>query len=489
MATSFDHSNHHYHGHHIVLLPFLAHGHLRPFLALARQIKHSSKAVTVTIAATALNLQYLRHSTDSSDDILFAELPFSDHQNTENLPVSRILDLCHGSVSLQSPFRKLIQDITAEEGRAPLCIISDVFFGWAIDVAESLGTLNFTFTTCGAYGTMAYISLWLHLPHRETDSDEFALPGFPERCRLRRDQLHRFLRSADGDDPWSRFIRPQISFSLKSHGWLCNTVEEIEPLGLEILRNHVQRPVWSIGASSLKNNTYSGKEVGISSKKCVEWLDEQKPESVVYVSFGSQNTIGSSQMMELAKGLGKSGRPFVWVVRPPLGFDMKGEFRSEWLPDGFEERMSETKQGLIVRNWAPQLEILSHKSTAVFLSHCGWNSILESLSRGVPIVAWPLGAEQVYNSKMLREEMGVSLELAWGFESRVDEEEVKKVVDLAMDGKGKGGEMRKNASLFKELIKDANVRKEGKLKGSSVKALDDFLSYVLEKSKQVLKPN
>ena len=481
MATSDHHDHDH---HHIVLLPFLAHGHLKPFLALARQIKHLSKAITITIATTALNLQYLRRSTDSSDDILFAELPFSYHQNTENLPVSEIPNLCHASLALQSPFSQLIQDIIFKEGCPPLCIISDVFFGWAVDLAESLGTFNFTFTTGGAYGTMAYISLWLHLPHRQTDSEDFALPGFPDRCHLRRDQLNSYLRSADGDDPWSRFMQPQISLSLKSHGWLCNTVEEIETLGLEVMRNYIKRPVWSIVASSsLIKNIYNGKEVGISSKKCHEWLDEQQPESVVYVSFGSQNTIGSSQMKELAKGLEKSEKPFVWVVRPPLGFDMKGEFRKEWLPDGFEERMRETKQGLIVKNWAPQLEILSHKSTAVFLSHCGWNSIMESLSRGVPIVAWPLGAEQVYNSKMLREEMGVSLELTRGVESCVGDDEVKKVMDLVMDGNGKGGEMKKKATLVKELIRVANIRENGKPKGSSVKALNDFLAYVIAKRK------
>ncbi|KAM6566885.1 hypothetical protein CsatA_026013 [Cannabis sativa] len=474
----------HHQQHHIVLLPFLAHGHLSPFLALARQIKHTSKAFTITIATTALNLKYLHQSTDHGDDILFAELPFSHHdrQSTENLAISKIPDLCHESLSLQSPFRQLIRDIIAKDGLPPLCIISDVFFGWAMDVANSLGTLNFTFTTGGAYGTMAYISLWLHLPHRQTDSSDFALPGFPERCRFCRGKLNSYLRSADGDDPWSRFMQPQISLSLKSHGWLCNTVEEIEPLGIKLLRDYIHRPVWSIGGSSSlsKKNTYTGKEVNICSNKLEKWLDEQEPGSVIYVSFGSQNTIGSSQMIELAKGLERSRKPFVWVVRPPLGYNIKGEFRSEWLPKGFEQRMTEAKQGLVVRDWAPQLKILSHKSTGVLVSHCGWNSIMESLSHGVPIVGWPLGAEQVYNSKMLREEMGVSVELASGVESIVYEEEVIKVIDIAMDGNGKGGEMRKNASLIKEQIIDANnIREDGKVRGSSVKALEDFLTHVL----------
>ncbi|KAM1049994.1 hypothetical protein TB2_031322 [Malus domestica] len=103
-------------------------------------------------------------------------------------------------------------------------------------------------------------------------------------------------------------------------------------------------------------------------------------------------------MMELTVGLEEIGKPFVWVIRPPVGFDVKGDFKAEWLPDGFEERMSKRKQGLLVHNWAPQLEILSYKSTGFFVSHCGWNSVMESLSQGVPIVGWPLAAEQAYNS-------------------------------------------------------------------------------------------
>ncbi|KAL7180815.1 hypothetical protein ACSBR1_039803 [Camellia fascicularis] len=105
-----------------------------------------------------------------------------------------------------------------------------------------------------------------------------------------------------------------------------------------------------------------------------------------------QNTISASQMMELAKGLEDSGKSFIWVVRPPIGFDPKGEFKAEWLPDCFEERMVERKQGMLVRSWAPQLKILCHKSTEAFLSHCGWNSVL-SWSQGVPIIGWPLAAE------------------------------------------------------------------------------------------------
>nr|POE71011.1 udp-glycosyltransferase 92a1 [Quercus suber] len=401
---------------YIVMLPFLAQGHLIPFLALARQI-HQRTGFTITIANTPLNIKYLRstifshdlHSNPSSDSnfIHLAELPFCSTQhglppnteNTENLSLKDIATLCHASMTLEAPFHSLVRDITDKEGKPPLCIISDVFFGWAVNVAHSIGCASITFTTCGAYGTSAYISFWLNLPHRFSESDEFALPGFPDRCQFRTSQLHPFARAADG--------------------------------------------------------------------------------TVLYISFGSQNTISASQMMELALGLEASGKPFIWVLRPPLGFDIKGEFREEWLPEGFEKRMNESKQGLLVQNWAPQLEILSNESIGAFLSHCGWNSVLESLSQGVPIIGWPMAAEQIYNSKMLVEEMGVCVELTWGVQREIERMEVMRVIDLVMNkNEGQGKEMKEKADEIGKRIRAATKDQE---EGSSVKALDEFLRTILAK--------
>jgi hypothetical protein len=174
-----------------------------------------------------------------------------------------------------------------------------------------------------------------------------------------------------------------------------------------------------------------------------------------------------------------SGKPFIWVLRPPTGFDINGEFKDEWLPEGFEKRMTVSKQGLLVHNWAPQLEILSHESTGVFLSHCGWNSTLESLSQGVPIIGLPMGAEQMYNSKMLVEEMGVCEELARGAQSDVvGKEVIKRVIELVMDKKkGKGKEMQKKAAIIGEQIRAAAKDRVGEGEGSSLlEALDDFVS-------------
>ncbi|XP_048233551.1 UDP-glycosyltransferase 92A1-like [Ricinus communis] len=490
---------------HIVMLPFMAQGHLIPFLALARQI-HRRTGFRVTIANTPLNIQYLRSTMNSPEPngINLFELPFSapaeyglspNTENSENLPLDLIGKFVIASTSLKNPVHNLLSDIVAREGKSPLCIISDVFFGWANDVAKSFGTVSITFTTCGAYGTLAYMSLWLNLPHRQhAGSDEFHVPGFPHGYRFHISQLHKFIRDSDGTDAYSKFMQKQISLSLQSFGFLCNTVEEMEPLGLESFRKYIKLPVWTIGpllppdvlngSSLLSSGNISsqraGKQLGISTEKCLQFLDLHNPSSLLYISFGSQNSTSPTQMMELAIGLEESAKPFIWVIRPPVGSDSRGEFKAEWLPDGFEDRIRSNKQGLLVRNWAPQLEILSHKSTRAFLSHCGWNSVMESLSQGVPIIGWPLAAEQAYNSKMLVEEMGVSVELTRGLQTSIEWKEVKKVIELVMDMKGKGNDMRKKATEIGKLIRES-VKDKGEEKGSSVEALDDFARTLLSR--------
>lgn len=486
---------------HILLLPFMAQGHLKPFLELAHQIKLRSSGLTITILSTPLNIRLLREMSGDAADyagnasstlIRLVELPFrsSDHglpdqvESTQSLSLNNVIKLFHASSALEAPVREFVAgEIVGKEGCPPLCIISDVFLGWAVKVAISFGSLCFSFSTGGAYGTAAYISVWKDLPHQHcTDEEEFSLPGFPKTHRFSRSQLHRFLRAANGTDEWSRFFQPQIKMSMASSGWLCNAIEEMEPLGMSILRDYVKLPVWAVGSaipiSMLPVSTRSNNEES-SNQGIIGWLDLQPEDSVLYISFGSQNTITPLQMMELAAGLEESGRRFVWVIRPPFGFDVDREFRSEWLPDGFEERVvGSLKRGLLVHKWAPQRDILSHKSTGAFLSHCGWNSVMESLSLGVPMLGWPLAAEQAYNSKMLQEDTGVAVELTRGLEGKITKERVKEVVDMVLDRQGKGGEMKKKATEVSEKIRLATTEEDGR-KGSSLKAMDDFLQKLI----------
>nr|XP_017224742.1 PREDICTED: crocetin glucosyltransferase 3-like [Daucus carota subsp. sativus] len=484
---------------HIVMIPFLAQGHIIPFLELAKKLQETTN-FTITLVSTPLNIQKLKATQSSTCKIHLVSLPFnpSDHdlppnaETTEALPLYQIGALCHASTALETPFQQLISTLTFEQGKPPLCIISDVFMGWTNRVAKLLDIINVSLSTCGAYGTAAFHSVWQSLPQRyvKSDDEEFVLPGFPETCKITRAHLHKHVRNADGSDRGSKFFQPQLSLCLGSFGWLCNTVEEIEPLGVQVLKNYTKLPVWCIGpllpprmldSSSCSNEIFdkrAGIEPGLSPETCVQWLDSYPENSVLYISFGSQNTISPAQMMELAKGIEESGKPFIWTVRPPIGFDLNEKFRDEWLPHKFEERMSASKRGLLIHKWAPQLDILCHKSTGAFLSHCGWNSTMESLSQGVPLIGWPLAGEQVYNSKMIEEEMGVGVELARGLESCITKNDVKRVIEIVMENEG----IRRKAGEISEMIKQGARQNNGK-KGSSLQALDDFVSALLAYSR------
>ncbi|KAJ9177151.1 hypothetical protein P3X46_012397 [Hevea brasiliensis] len=153
-----------------------------------------------------------------------------------------------------------------------------------------------------------------------------------------------------------------------------------------------------------------------SNCELLDWLDQQPKESVVYVSFGSGGTLSAEQMMELAWGLELSQQRFIWVVRPPTTKTGDGAFftqgggeddMSGYFPDGFLSRIQ--KLGQVVPQWSPQVQIMSRPSVGAFLSHCGWNSILESITEGVPIIAWPLYAEQRLNATLLTEELGIAV--------------------------------------------------------------------------------
>ncbi|KAM7465006.1 hypothetical protein LguiB_012568 [Lonicera macranthoides] len=367
---------------HIIMLPFMAQGHLIPFLALAKQIQ---KAIpfTITILNTPQNINYLASTIAktplTNPKINLVSLPFDSKayglppnvENTESLPLHQIITLVHASTSLEPHFRAFMSEFIIKNARPPLCIISDVVIGWANRVAQSFNTTNISFSTSCAYGTAAY--------------GFFPLPGFPDTCRFHLSMLHKYIRAADGTDEWCKFFRPQVALSLKSFGWLCNSVETVECTGVQILRNYTKLPIWCVGpllpevmlkpnksiSSSRIMDERTGKEPGLSPQKCINWLDLHPKSSVLYISFGSQNTISPSQMLELAKGLEVSEKPFIWAIRPPVGFDPKGEFRSEWLPEGFEERVVKSNRGLLIPKWAPQLHILCHQSTGAFLSHCG----------------------------------------------------------------------------------------------------------------------
>ncbi|CAI0449974.1 unnamed protein product [Linum tenue] len=464
------------------MFPFMAQGHIIPFLALAHHIERTQNHSRITFVNTKLNIQKLRSSLPPDSTIHLLEIPFesSDHglppatENTDVLPYPLIVRLLDASTSLRPAFKTLVHDLIAG-GDRPLCIISDIFFGWTATVAKELGVFHAVFSGAGGYGLACYYSIWTSLPPRQ--SEEFALEDF-EGIRIQKTQLPLSILEADGSDSWSLFQNKNLPAWVDSSGILFNTVEEFDWIGLSYFKKKLGIPAWAIGpvllSSESRDRAGKSSESGVSSNSCKAWLDGKPERSVLYVSFGSHNTISPAQMMELGKALESSGRNFIWAVRPPIGFDINSDFRSEeWLPEGFEEKTS--GRGLLVEKWAPQVEILSHRATGGFLTHCGWNSVLESLSFGVPMIGWAMAGEQFFNVKFLEEELGVCVEAARGKTCEVSSETIRSKIEMVMDGEGeKGIEIRRKASEVKEMMRKAMCDSDAGGKGSSLKSLDEF---------------
>lgn len=467
----------------IVVFPFMGQGHIIPFLALALQIEQRYTNYAIYFVNTPNNVKKLRFSLPPHSSIRFLEIPFSssahglppDSDNSDTLPYHLVIRLLQASASLKSAFREAIQRLTRDRhGRPPLCIISDIFLGWTATVSRELGVYHAIFSGAGGFGLACYVSLWLNLPHRKVDTDEFSLPDFEEASVvLHRTQLPANITDADGEDDWSVFQRENLSAWVNSDWLLFNTVEEFDQIGLSYFRSKFPGlNVRAIGplVLGLKSRDRIGKPGGeITREACLKWLDSKPPNSVLYVCFGSMNTISAPQMMELGKALEGSRKNFIWVVRPPIGEDINSEFKAEeWLPEGFEERNRASGRGLVVANWAPQVEILGHRAVSGFLSHCGWNSAMEAMREGVPVMGWPLAGEQFFNAKMLAEEMGVCVEVGRGKRSVARSEEIVRKMEEAM-------EMRRNAEKVRDEMRKAWEEEDGFI-GSSVKSLHHFLN-------------
>lgn len=195
--------------------------------------------------------------------------------------------------------------------------------------------------------------------------------------------------------------------------------------------------------------------------KCIEWLDTKPAGSVLYVSFGSMAHMAPNQMEEVACALKECTKPFIWVVK---------ESEQSKLPDKFLQSIDEEK-GLVIP-WCSQLEVMAHKAVGCFVTHCGWNSILEGLSLGVPLVALPQWTDQPTNAKQVRDVWGVGVRAWMDEEGVVRRGEIEHCIREVMEGE-RAEEIRKNAMKWKKLAKEAVD--EG---GSSDKNIEEFVGIL-----------
>jgi len=249
-----------------------------------------------------------------------------------------------------------------------------------------------------------------------------------------------------------------------SQAIICNTFDELESSALANVRQSLPIPVFPIGPLHKLSPPAPSISIMTQDQTSLCWLNSQAPKSVLYVSFGSVVTMSEAEFLEIAWGLANSNQPFLWVVRP--GLVQGSETYEPASIEGYLETVS--GRGHIVK-WAPQREVLAHPSVGGFWTHCGWNSTLETISEGVPMICLPFYADQVVTARYVSESWGVGLRLG----CRPDRKLVEKTIRRLM-AEEEGEEMKNRMTNLKE--KATLTLMEG---GSSHTSLEKLISYLL----------
>ncbi|KAL1290488.1 scopoletin glucosyltransferase [Arachis hypogaea] len=451
---------------HIFFFPFLSHGHMIPMVDMAKLF--ASRGVKSTIVTTPVNASLIskaigKSKTHNNNNIHIETIEFpcskaglpEGCENGDLIPSPDKFPVFFIATRLlQEPFEKLLLQ------HKPDCVIADVFFPWATDSASMVGIPRLVFNGTGFFSMCALECMRLYEPQKNvsSDSEPFVIPNLPGEIKMLRTQLP--PASITGEtNPLTEFFKEANESEGKCYGVVVNSFYELESVYADYSRNGLGRKAWHIGPLSLCNKdteekSQRGKDASIDENECLKWLDTKKPNSVVYICFGSIANFEDSQLREIALGLEASGQDFIWVVK---NNKKEGEAKEEWLLEGFEKRMEGT--GLIIRGWAPQVLILGHQAIGAFVTHCGWNSTLEGVAAGVPMVTWPMGAEQFYNEKLVTEVLKIGVPVGvkkWArmVKVSVEWEAIEKAVKKIMVGE-EAEEMRMKANVLSQLANAA----------------------------------
>ncbi|RWW89370.1 hypothetical protein BHE74_00001693 [Ensete ventricosum] len=456
---------------HFVLVPLMAQGHTIPMVDLALLL--AERGVLVSFITTPFNASRIedtvRRAQDSRLPIRLVELHFPCQEaglpdgceNVDVLPTSELLLNFLGATRLlQQPLEQYLSD---PQQPYPSVIISDFCHPWTREVARHLRVPRLTFFSVCCFTLLCHFNISHDKVYdRIADDDEpFAVPGLPEKIEVTKAQAPGFFPR-----PFFQEMSDDVEDAeFAADGIVVNSFDGLEKSYIEDYQKAMGKKVWTVGPLSLNNRSMAdmaarGDKASIDAGRCSSWLDAMKPRSVLYVCFGSLTQLEPSQAMEIGLGLEASNHPFVWVIKTSQESEERVE---EWLSGGFRERVS--SRALIVRGWAPQAMILSHPAVGGFMTHCGWNSTLEGVTAGVPMITWPHFADQFLNERMVVDvlKVGVSVGVkrpsffAFDQESQlqVPRDDVERCVRSLMDEGRNGEERRKRAKELGEKAEAA----------------------------------
>lgn len=468
---------------HFVLIPMMAAGHTSPMFDLAKAL--AFRGSVVTFVTTPLNAKRLQSGIDECTSaglpIRFAIIPsicFQDGmpdgcKNFDTIPSKESTQKFLQATSLLK--EPILDLLTKAEAPRPSCVISGSFFGhgaWVNEVARFFGAPTLVFDGAGAFNLGCCFMLNNeHNTFPENLDEPFMLPGIPHRVFMTRNQIKPSLTSKQCDNA-------DNNMKMEFDGMVVNSFDDLEKEYADICKATTGKEIWTVGPLSLVKvsphhffyQCNRGKKTAIDGKSCTAWLGTHKLGSVVYVCFDSSSKLTKAQLVEIGVALEKCTHPYVLAVT------QKDEDTDAWWSE-FEKRA----RGLVIKGCAPQFLILSHPSVGGFLTHCSWNSTLEGITTGVPMITWPLFSDQFFNEKLVVDVLGTGVGVGVKQQNHprplstqvlIENSTITAAVEKVMDGGEEGKVRRRKAKEIAKMAKAA--MEEG---GSSHTNLNMLIQY------------
>ncbi|XP_037495803.1 UDP-glycosyltransferase 73C4 isoform X2 [Jatropha curcas] len=464
----------------IFVVPAFGQGHLLPCIELCKHLASLNFKTTLLIFS---NLY-------SSIPVSFIQYPLIEVAQIQSPPPSSLppfLRLKEDKTRLVSALESLLSTRTHTD--LPVCAVVDVaiVMEWTVEIFGKFKVPTIGFFTSSACSVAVELATWKY------GGDFRLLPGLLERMALTESDLKRRPGGPNGGGggnssspggprkigPPNPLGRPQwVDDVEESIALMINTCDDLERPLIRYLANEVGKPVWGVGpllpelywksAGSLVRDgeIRPNRKSNVTEDEVISWLDSKPKKSVLYISFGTELGPEMDEYPHLANALEEWTGPFIWVIQPGpgrLGPPRQLSGSDVEFPSGFQEKVGE--RGLIISGWAPQLLILSHPSTGGFLSHCGWNSTMEAIVRGVPFLAWPILDDQVENAKLVVNHMKIGYivsDVDW-----ITKDNLTKGIERLMGDE----EMKGRAAIICSKFKDG-------FPSTSLGSLDAFKNFI-----------
>ncbi|XP_024532147.1 UDP-glycosyltransferase 85A1 isoform X2 [Selaginella moellendorffii] len=461
---------------HAVVFPFPSLGHIIPMMHLSCRLE--ALGFLITFVNTEHNHLRILHAwrarriplpQEHEVHINMVGLPDA---NMPSLETINVFEAIMSTDRLRGAFERLIGKLVESQGCPPVCIIADGFLSWTQDIAQDFSLQWAVFwassTATSLISTHIPDLMERGLAPLKAENEHSYISFIDGMPTISSSDLPTSIARQDRYDPGFRHRIERIQ-RVKRADWIfANTFMALEHNELRAMQGRVQNkllpvgPVLSLGFLEISDGTADIEitiDDSVEDDRCIDWLDRQGALSVVYVSFGSIAHLSGRQLEQVAQGLKACSYPFLWVIRNELVQTMSADVRN-----AFTEKVR--GRSLVIPS-APA-RVLKHPSLGAFVTHCGWNSTLEGISVGLPMLCWPCFADQMLNCRYIVKEWRIGIEFAKAATGLVDKSEVERVVRAVLEG-DQGRQIRRRIRSLRDAARTALMAG-----GLSRKSLEEF---------------